>query len=268
MRTIPPLFLYACLAVTSAAPAFAQVGADPPSKVLIEEEELIYNVRYGFIDLGQVRIRILGKETTPQHVAYRGKALIDSYRGVPFVDLHAMYESLIDSAVFAREFVGKSKDGKIWTYSKYVFDYDTRQIIMESGRRDSIVEKRDTVEADTLYQDGLSLFFYARDQLYSRKRVNIPTLITEQKVRTYIDFHNTREAVEIDAVDYPIDVIQFEGTADFVGIFGLTGDFEGWFSNDEARVPIMAKMKVIIGSVTIELMKWSRPGWSPPRSSG
>jgi hypothetical protein len=62
--------------------------------------------------------------------------------------------------------------------------------------------------------------------------------------------------------------VGFDGRADFVGIFGLTGGFEGWFSNDEARVPIMAKMKVLIGSVTIELMRWNRPGWTPPRARG
>jgi hypothetical protein len=48
----------------------------------------------------------------------------------------------------------------------------------------------------------------------------------------------------------------------------LTGDFEGWFSNDEARVPILAKMKVILGSITIELMRWKRAGWTPPRAEG
>jgi hypothetical protein len=69
-------------------------------------------------------------------------------------------------------------------------------------------------------------------------------------------------------VDYPVDVVHFDGNMDFVGIFGLTGGFEGWFSNDEARVPILAKMKVLIGSVTVELMKWTRPGWNPPRGKG
>jgi hypothetical protein len=74
--------------------------------------------------------------------------------------------------------------------------------------------------------------------------------------------------VEVDAIDYPVDVVHFDGHLDFVGIFGLTGGFEGWFSNDEARVPIMAKMKVLIGSVTVELMKWNRQGWTPPRGQG
>jgi hypothetical protein len=87
-------------------------------------------------------------------------------------------------------------------------------------------------------------------------------------VSTFLNFKREHTSVEVDAIDYPVDVIGFDGHADFVGIFGLTGGFEGWFSNDEARVPILAKMKVLIGSVTIELMKWSRPGWSPPRAKG
>jgi hypothetical protein len=62
-----------------------------------------------------------------------------------------------------------------------------------------------------------------------------------------------------------VDVVHFEGRADFEGIFGMTGDFEGWFSNDEARVPILAKMKVIIGNIRIELTKWNREGWKPPK---
>jgi hypothetical protein len=66
-------------------------------------------------------------------------------------------------------------------------------------------------------------------------------------------------------VEYPVDVVKFEGVAEFKGIFGLTGEFTGWFSNDDARVPIKANMEVIIGSVTIELMQWKRAGWLPPR---
>jgi hypothetical protein len=244
---------------------FGQTHPTPPSRVLVEGEELTYNVRYGFINLGQVRIRVLDKKRTPTYIAYNGKALIESYSGVPFVDLKATFESLIDSAVFSRYFVGRNKDGKFWEYARYNFDYDNHRVITEVGHRDTIIEKRDTLPIETLYNDGLSLFFFARDRLFSGKKMNIPTLIKEEKVSTFIDFKNQRTSVEVDAVDYPIDVIEFEGTAGFVGLFGLTGDFEGWFSNDEARVPIKAKMKVIIGSITIELMEWKRPGWAPPK---
>ena len=231
----------------------------------MEGEELTYNVRYGFIDLGQVRIQVLSTTRTSGYFAYNSKALIQSYSGVPFVNLQATFESVIDTAVYSHRFVGRSKDGKVWEFARYRFDYDAHRAFIEVGHRDTIIEKRDTLPLETLYNDGLSLFFFARQKLMSGKKMNVPTLVKEEKVNTYIDFTRKRDAIEIDAVDYPIDVLEFEGTAEFVGIFGLTGDFEGWFSNDAARVPILAKMKVIIGSITIELMEWKRAGWTPPR---
>jgi len=237
----------------------------PPSKVLVEGEELVYNVRYGFIDLGQVKIKTIKKVSTGNSVSYRTIAYIDSYKKIPFVNLHAVFESTIDSMVFSHYFVGKSKDGDNWDFGRYTFDYGKKRVYMEAGRQDTIVQKRDTLMIDGSTQDGLSLFFYARDQLYSGKKQNITAVVKEKKVNTIIDFYNKRKAAEIDFIEYPVDVVGFEGTAEFTGIFGLTGDFEGWFSNDEARVPIVAKMKVILGSVTIELMEWKRAGWKPPR---
>jgi hypothetical protein len=246
----------------------ALLAQDPPSRVLVEGEELVYNVRYSFIDLGQIRIKTAGRTRVASYEAYEARALIDSYKGVPFVDLHAVFESLIDTAVFSRHFTGKVKEDSRWDFARYTFEYDRKRVLMEIGHLDTVVSKRETLAVDRAHHDGLSLFFFARDQLFSGKKMNVPALITEKKVNAFIDFSKERAAIEIDAVDYPVDVVKFEGNAEFVGIFGLTGEFTGWFSNDEARVPIMAKMKVIIGSVTIELMKWKRPGWSPPRGQG
>jgi hypothetical protein len=164
--------------------------------------------------------------------------------------------------------MGKVRQDAVWDFSRYHFDYDRNRVIMERGQQDTIVSRRDTTDVNAPYQDGLSLFFYARDQLFSGQQISVPTLIKEQKSTTHIDFGKKTSSVEIDAVDYPVDVVSFDGKMDFVGIFGLTGGFEGWFSNDDARVPILAKMKVLIGSVTIELMEWKRPGWNPPKAKG
>ncbi|MBM2839837.1 MAG: hypothetical protein HW412_365 [Bacteroidetes bacterium] len=259
--------LFLLVAVSQTEVNNAQTASAHPSHVLVEGEELVYNVRYAFIDLGQVKIRVLKKMQTPDYSAYHAIANISSYKGVPFVDLAAIYESDIDSGVYSHAFVGKSKENKVWDFARYKFEYDNKRVLIDKGRKDTIVERRDTVMIDRHMQDGLSLFFYARDQLFSKKRMNIPCFVTEQKVNTYIDFRGERKSVDLDAVDYLVDVVGFDGTAEFVGIYGLTGDFEGWFSNDEARIPIVAKMKVIIGSVTLELMSWKRPGWMPPRAA-
>jgi hypothetical protein len=262
------LVVAAFLMARAAIPLSARASSPVPSRVLVESEELTYNVRYAFFDLGQIRVRTLNRVSEGGSVAYRTKAIIDSYPKIPFVDLHATFESLVDSTVYSRGFMGKVKDNDSWDFARYTFEYDKDRVITEVGHRDTTIEKRDTLVVNSLYQDGLSLFYYARDQLFSGREVNVPTIVKEKKVGTYINFHRTRTSVEIDLVDYPIDVIAFDGTANFVGLFGLTGDFEGWFSNDEARVPILAKMKVILGSITIELMRWKRAGWTPPRAEG
>ena len=236
--------------------------------VLVEGEELVYNVRYSFFNLGQVRIKTMNKTRTASYTAYQSKALIDSYPKVPFVDLHAVYESAVDSTVYSRGFTGRGKEDDRWNFARYHFEYDRDRVLMEMGQRDTVVTKRETLEVRSPYNDGLSLFFFARHHLFDNRLVTAPCIVMEKRTTTQLAFSSKQTSVEIDAVEYPVDVVHFDGSADFVGIFGLTGDFEGWFSNDEARVPIMAKMKVIIGSVTIELMEWKRPGWTPPKAKG
>jgi hypothetical protein len=245
--------------------AWGQSSA-PPSRVFTEGEDLVYNVRYGFIDLGQVRIKTLKRVRTGSTTAYETRATIDSYSSIPFVSLHAVFESMVDSSVYSREFVGKIRDGDTWDFGRYHYDPSHSRALLEVGRNDTVVTKRETLAVSSPYQDGLSLFFFAREHLLAGRGMTIPTIIKEEKVTTRIGFWNKRTSVEVDAIDHPVDVVEFAGTADFVGIFGMTGDFEGWFSNDEARVPILATMKVILGSVTIELMRWSRPGWVPPKA--
>ncbi|MEK7249552.1 MAG: DUF3108 domain-containing protein, partial [Bacteroidota bacterium] len=160
----------------------------PPCGVLVEGEELVYNVRYGFIDLGQVRIKTTKMVSSGNSVSYQTIAYIDSYKKIPFVNLHAVFESTIDSMMFSHYFVGKSRDGDYWDFGRYTFDYDKKRVYMEAGGQDTIVQKRDTLTIDGSTQDGLSLFFYARDQLYSGKKQNITAVVNEKKVNTVIDF--------------------------------------------------------------------------------
>jgi len=228
-------------------------------------EELTYNVSYASINIGQVRIKLLEKIAGKGRDLYKAIAYIDSYSGIPFVNLDVIYESVFDETIYSEEFRSRIKDGGMWYETQYEFRYPERTMHYRKGwLGSSTVEVRDSITVDTVYQDGLSLYYYARRNLRLGRTIVVPTIIQEEKVRTEINFTNKETSAEIDALEYPVDVIEFEGTAGFVGVYGMTGRFEGWFSNDEARVPILAKMQVIIGSVRIELMRWKRPGWAPP----
>ena len=212
-----------------------------------------------------MRIKIAEKVpgADAHYVAY---AYIDSYKNIPLVNLHTVYQDRIAEPCHAKWFFSRVKDDDEWTTDTYDFDYTHHAVyIYQATWKQDVSRNRDTIKIDALFQDGLSLFFYARKNVMTKQKVKVPTLVNRKKGYTHIDFTAERTSEEIEAASYPIDLVHFEGEAKFVGVFGLTGGFEGWFSNDAARVPVLAKMKVLIGNVRIELMKWTRTGWTPPR---
>ena len=144
-------------------------------------------------------------------------------------------------------------------------DYSEDLITFEHWKQDELL-KRKTFTTDQRLSDGTSLFFLARDMLYSKKTIKIPTILDTNVMFTYINFHARKEKMEIDAVDYPVATVYFDGRAEWEGVYGLKGKFKGWFSDDEARIPIHAEMNVYVGNVDIDLIEWKRDGWSPPRA--
>ena len=232
----------------------------------VDGEELVYNVSYLSFDIGQVRVNLRPDTIIAGKKFHRAVAHIDSYKGIPFVDLHAVYETRMSEETYAVWFHSRNKQDNVWRQFTYDFDYPKKLInIHQEDYTNASVVKRDTMHIDTLFQDGLSLFYFARRNVHSNKKFLVPTIVSENRGMTHIDFSSSPVEEEVDAIKYPVDVVHFDGEAGFVGIFGLTGGFEGWFSNDAAQVPILARMKVILGSVKIELIRWKRAGWTPPR---
>lgn len=232
-------------------------------------EELQYNVSYSIFDIGLVKLQILDTTTKKGVKIFRAKAHLDSYSGLPFVDLHQVFFSEMDREAFSQLFV--SHDTSIpekMPYSRYTFDYNKNTVFVEVGTDPGrIITKSDEVAIVEKQLDGLSLFYYARRNLKQVKKISVPVMVGDKTNKTHFNFMNKIGSTKIDAVTYPVQTVEFDGTSEFTGVFGLTGYFRGFFSNDEAAIPIVAKMKVILGSVHIELIKWTRPGWIPPQAN-
>jgi len=233
-------------------------------------EQLTYEVSWWFVKLGTIRTKVLSQQGGGGDRHYSAIAYIDSYSGIPFANLHAIFETTMDKECFSDSFVAREQDGAKWKITRYRFDRMRNKLFVENGTAESEVsnnvriEKIDTIGIESKSQDGLSLLFFARANVKSGKQYDVPTIIQSSKGNTILNFHGNHTNVEIDAAQYPVDVIEFNGEARFTGVFGLSGPFQGWFSNDAAQIPVKAKMKVILGSVTIELKRWERAGWSPP----
>jgi len=215
--------------------------------------------------LGEVKIKIKDKKILNGKTYYSTIAYIDSYDGIPFVNIHQTYESNVSSDNYSLFFRGINREKEPYSFTEYYFNYDADSVRVKKGRFSPSKIWTDSIGfVDTFYQDGLSIFYFARNSTGHNWSVAVPCFVTEEKVRTKINFYEEIEAISIDAVDYDISCTRLDGEMDFISIFGLTGYFEGWFTNDEASIPVVANMKVIIGNVRLELVKWKREGWQPP----
>jgi len=233
------------------------------SEKLFVGEDLTYVAKYAFFNLGEVRIKVLEKSKINNKSVYKTIAYIDSYPDLPFVSLHQIYESYIDTSLFPLKFFAEIF-GDDTIFVEYNFRERSR-IDMKKGKYNSSRLWLDsTTYINHRMQDGLSILFYARMNFGEQRTVTLPCFVNEKEEKTVINFFNESEPVSIDAVDYEIDCRRLDGRTDFVSIYGLTGDFEGWFSNDSFSVPIRAKMNVIIGSINLELIKWNEKLWNPP----
>lgn len=230
-------------------------------------EELLYEVSFMSIKLGTIKIVTGNKKKEGNKDIIMTKAYIDTYKGIPFVDIHVVYESFTDySFSYSHRFFGNFKTGSYTDLQKIFFNYDNTNIYI-SKENDNGKYFETSIKNEKKTSDGLSLFFFARKFLDCHKLVTVPTVVDKEVVYTKINFRGTPINLSMPNIKYPVKTLYFDGTANWTGVYGLTGGFEGWFSDDQARIPIKAKMKLSVGSVSIDLISWTRKGWVPPRAN-
>ncbi len=230
-------------------------------------EELEYNVKFLSFRLGRIIITMDSVIEENGRNVWVARIRMDSQEGLPFVSLHGVSEAHIDESGYTRYYLGSEKgsDGS-WNYVKYVPDYPDQKITIENGEGGQVSKQFD-IQTPYKYNDGVSLIYYARRNAMYKKYVSVPTLVESDSGHTFINFLGERESQDIDAVNYPVDCLHFTGNASWQGAYGLTGRFEGWFSNDNACVPIKARVNLYVGSVSLELVRWSHGGWNPPHTN-
>jgi hypothetical protein len=246
---------------------FSSSNNPPNLKVYQLGEEMTYEVSYLTIKLGSITSKVVAIDTVKKKVFFKTEGFIKTYNGIPFVKLKTLFQSTVNEESACVSFAAKEayKD----TMNKYMnYSFPKKKDVLYFSERlgnTPVREHYDTIPLEgKQWQDGLSLLFYARCHAHQKYEDHVPVLIYRKKAYTTIRFGQGRERKKIDATNYAVRTVKLDGETGFTGIFGLTGGFEGWFSEDEASVPIYAKMHVYIGSVCIELIKWKRKGWGPP----
>ena len=98
-------------------------------------EELLYEVTFFGVKLGSIKIITEANQELNETMVHKCKAFIDSYSGIPFVDLHTVFETWLDSSVsYSHKFVGNVKEKDGWAYQQAIFDYDNKKITQEGWK--------------------------------------------------------------------------------------------------------------------------------------
>jgi tetratricopeptide (TPR) repeat protein len=214
------------------------------------DEQLDYKVKYGFITLGWVNVRVMEKKTINGREVFHIVFFVNSNTAFSFlISLHHIYESYIDAQTLApvqsRLFTPNEKYYKL---RAYYYDYTHNQldaVLVGLDGRFSRVQK----PMPRMAHDGMSLLYYARG-LVSNQASDIMTVIIDEEYRwTSITYLNEQE--EIESLDQDINAFKIFAKANFDGIAGMNGDAWGWFSPDDKAIPLEGKIKIILGSITL-----------------
>ncbi len=237
------------------------------SKVLEVGEELNYIVYYGFIKLGEVNIKITGKKTENEKTVFTLVSTMKSYKGIPFVSLNSIFESDMvyeNNGLYSKRFKATEhkEDGTVIT--EYKFNYDSNFVhVKKENNGKTERDERIKFNSNVKFQDGLSLLYLARLNSFSSENFLVPVFMNEAETSVNYYFSTKNEDISISISDNDINCLRCNGVANFEGVFGLSGEFVGWFSNDDARIPIKTQLNVTIGNVTLELDSFKRKGWNP-----
>ena len=209
-------------------------------------ERLVFSVEYGPVKAGQAIMEV------PEIVEVNGRRCY-----------HVIFEAK-SSELFSNFFEVKDRvesfmdvDGLFpWRFEKHLREGNFRSDMrIEYDQINHIaITNKDTMDVPPFVQDILSGFYYGRIQ-----ELQIGKTI-------YIDHHSGRKIYPLkvkvlkkDRVKVPAGVftcVVIEPVLKAVGIFKHTGRLRVWLTDDERKIPVLMKSKMIIGSVAAKLIEY------------
>ncbi|MDR0927760.1 MAG: DUF3108 domain-containing protein [Ignavibacteria bacterium] len=225
-------------------------------------EELIYDVSYLSFKLGSIKIITLPDTIINNEKVHHSKVFIQSNPNIPFYSLKSIFNSYMDTSLTeGRYFECNSKEqDQLWGFQKITFrdKYSSNPYIRNIKYYDNKVLNDTSYYISEKILDGSTLFFYARKNAHKTMKVKLPTVMDLSIANTYINFTGKMEKVSIALYKNPVQCYYIEGNGDWSALYGLGGKFKGWFTDDDAHIPIKAQMNVYLGSINIELKSVKR----------
>lgn len=247
-----------------AGPAGAQSGLtferdEPPDMEMLMSvhERFVYNVRYGFFNLGEVEVELLQDTTYQGQDVYHMRTMMRSNSSIPFMGTRDVrYQNFFKyneqwpySLLFWRDDIHDEE------YERYKIEFDREEQKVRFYERG---EPQDTLDLVEPASGGDIIFYYARMFAGTDEPFELPVFIENEKGSVTATSSSATERRSYDAFPDPVETYLSEGTADIDGPFGFRGDFKAWFATDDLRVPVETHLRIIFGNVKIRLISYER----------
>ncbi|MBS4033698.1 MAG: DUF3108 domain-containing protein [Ignavibacterium sp.] len=228
--------------------------------VFSDGETLIYKVKWTFIRLGTITIKTI---SVPDDLDFvRISMQVQSNPTLFFISTNEYNETLVDIRnCMSKSYFGDHRNGGDRLLLHSSFDEASGSCVFREF--DDVIKKNtkvDTIYNSPRYVDGPSLFFFTRAFSKSKIIHKVPTLINGEIKNTKLIFTDEKKEFEIDAFQFPVIAKKYYGIADWEGgtSQGLSGEFLGFITDDEAAIPVYAEVKVLLGKLKIELESYTR----------
>lgn len=245
------------LAILPVAPALISEGAaggraalGPDGEIGVPPfgvgERLKFEIKYGFISAGTATLSIPETVTERGYDCYRIVSLAESNSFFSaFFTVRDVAESYLDTReLVPRRFEKRLREGDYRAHDIVLFDHD-RHVALYPKRNDRLVP----ISAGT--QDILSSLYYVRmmDLTVGRS--------------TFIDNHADKKNYPLEIkvlrrerVEVPVgrfDCLVIEPVMRGAGLFSHQGRLTVWLTDDAARIPVLMKSKIMVGSISAVL---------------
>lgn len=212
-------------------------------------EKLTFDVNYGFVTAGIATFSIPEIKTLAGRKVYRIKFEVNTVPAFdPFFKVRDRYETYLDvEGIFPWRFEQHIREGKYSRDFSAFFDQ----------RRNLAKTSEGVFKIPPYVHDIVSAFFYVRTLDFKNfKKGDRLKLQNFYKDKTYdleVVYHG-KETISVKAGKFRCIVV--EPLVQEGGLFKSEGSILIWLTDDDNKIPVKVKTKVIIGSIDSELTSY------------
>jgi len=215
-------------------------------------ETLEYLVYYGFVDAGIAKLEVKEEPNkfTKKGQVYRVIGTGESKGAFNwFFKVRDRYETFIDKdEMYPHHFIRNIQEGGYKKEQEYKFSQNQNKVI---------TNKDQTFEIPDKAQDMLSAFYFGRSLDFSNAKIGeifvIESFVDEEVYPLKIKFAGF-ETVTVKTGTF--NCMVFHPVVQQGRIFKHEDDLTVWVTNDQNKIPVLAKAKVLVGSIKMELINY------------